>query len=91
MPRVREGTDSSEDERFVKQKRRSNALGWKAEAVGSMGRILLGIVLGILLVPVAVMVWFHHGHPPVAVADTPYTFAESYQRTGQYQDEHLRC
>jgi mono/diheme cytochrome c family protein len=37
-----------------------------------MGRILLGIVLGILLVPLAAMVWFHLGHPPVAVADTPF-------------------
>jgi mono/diheme cytochrome c family protein len=37
-----------------------------------MGRIFLGIVLGILLVPVAAMGWFHLGHPPVAVADTPF-------------------
>ena len=37
-----------------------------------MGKFLIGIVLGILLVPVAVMVWFHLGHPPVAVADPPF-------------------
>jgi mono/diheme cytochrome c family protein len=36
-----------------------------------MGRIVLGIILGVLLVPVAVMGWFRFGHPPVAVADTP--------------------
>ncbi|MGC1462963.1 MAG: cytochrome c [Terracidiphilus sp.] len=36
-----------------------------------MGRVLLGIVLGVILVPLAVMAWFHLGHPPVAVADPP--------------------
>jgi len=36
-----------------------------------MGRILLGVVLGVVLVPVAVMVWFLVGHVPVAVADPP--------------------
>lgn len=37
-----------------------------------MGRILLGIVLGVILVPVAVMAWFHFGKVPVAVADAPF-------------------
>jgi mono/diheme cytochrome c family protein len=37
----------------------------------SMGRILFGIVLGIVLVPLAVLGWFRFGHPPVAVADPP--------------------
>jgi mono/diheme cytochrome c family protein len=37
-----------------------------------MGRILLGVILGIVLVPVGVMLWFHLGNPPVAVADTPF-------------------
>ena len=36
-----------------------------------MGRILLGIILGVLLVPVAVLAWFRFGHVPVAVADPP--------------------
>ena len=36
-----------------------------------MVRVLLGVVLGIALVPLAVMVWFYYGHPPVAVADPP--------------------
>jgi len=36
-----------------------------------MVRILLGIILGVLLVPIAVMAWFHFGHVPVAVADAP--------------------
>jgi mono/diheme cytochrome c family protein len=40
--------------------------GWK-----KMGRILLGIVLGVMLVPIAVLAWFQFGHPPVAVADPP--------------------
>jgi mono/diheme cytochrome c family protein len=37
-----------------------------------MGRILLGIILGIILVPVAVLAWLHYGHVPVAVADPPF-------------------
>jgi thiosulfate dehydrogenase len=37
-----------------------------------MGRILLGIILGIVLVPVAVLGWLHFGHVPVAVADPPF-------------------
>jgi len=36
-----------------------------------MGRILLGIIFGVILVPVAVLVWFHYGSVPVAVADPP--------------------
>src|SRR5271154_5765301 len=39
-----------------------------------MGRILLGIVIGIVLVPLAVMGWFKYGHPPVAVADAQLPF-----------------
>ena len=39
-----------------------------------MGRTLLGIILGVLLTPLAVMGWFHWGHPPVAVADKPLPF-----------------
>jgi mono/diheme cytochrome c family protein len=37
-----------------------------------MGRILLGIILGVVLVPVAVLVWLRFGQVPVAVADTPF-------------------
>lgn len=36
-----------------------------------MIRILLGIVIGVVLVPVAVMAWFHFGQVPVAVSDPP--------------------
>jgi mono/diheme cytochrome c family protein len=36
-----------------------------------MGRIFLGIILGVLLVPIAVLSWFHFGQVPVAVADPP--------------------
>jgi mono/diheme cytochrome c family protein len=36
-----------------------------------MGRLLLGILLGIVLVPVAVMAWLRYGAVPVAVADPP--------------------
>ncbi len=34
-------------------------------------RFLLGIVIGVLLVPALVLAWFHYGHPPVAVGDSP--------------------
>ena len=36
-----------------------------------MGRILLGIVLGIVLVPIAVLAWLWFGKVPVAVTDPP--------------------
>jgi mono/diheme cytochrome c family protein len=37
-----------------------------------MGKLILGALLGLLLVAVVLMGWFHLGHPPVAVADTPF-------------------
>lgn len=36
-----------------------------------MGRVLLGIIVGAILVPLAVLAWFQFGHVPVAVADPP--------------------
>jgi mono/diheme cytochrome c family protein len=36
-----------------------------------MGRILLGIVLGVVLLPVGILGWLRFGHAPVAVADAP--------------------
>jgi thiosulfate dehydrogenase len=36
-----------------------------------MGRLLLGIVVGFLLAPAALLAWFRFGHPPVAVSDAP--------------------
>ena len=39
-----------------------------------MGRILFGIFIGIVLVPLAVLGWLKFGHPPVAVADAPLPF-----------------
>lgn len=36
-----------------------------------MGRVLLGILLGIVLVPLAVLGWLKFGSVPVAVADPP--------------------
>lgn len=36
-----------------------------------MGRIVFGVILGLILAPVALLVWFKWGHPPVAVADPP--------------------
>ena len=40
--------------------------------VNEMGRVLLGVLLGILLVPVAVLGWLRFGNVPVAVADPPF-------------------
>jgi hypothetical protein len=37
-----------------------------------MFRVLLGIVVGILLVPIAGLAWLRFGHIPVAVADPPF-------------------
>jgi thiosulfate dehydrogenase len=39
-----------------------------------MGRILLGIVIGIVLVPLAGFAYLKWGRPPVAVADQPFPF-----------------
>jgi mono/diheme cytochrome c family protein len=36
-----------------------------------MGRILLGVLLGIMLVPLALLWWLRSGNVPVAVADPP--------------------
>ena len=36
-----------------------------------MGRFLLGIILGVVLLPVALLGWLWLGKPPVAVADAP--------------------
>jgi thiosulfate dehydrogenase len=36
-----------------------------------MGRILFGILLGLVLAPVALLAWFQFGKVPVAVADPP--------------------
>lgn len=37
-----------------------------------MGRLLLGMIVGILLVPIAIGGWFWFGKVPVAVADAPF-------------------
>jgi thiosulfate dehydrogenase len=39
-----------------------------------MGRIVFGIILGLILAPLIVLAWFRWGHPPVAVADPPLPF-----------------
>jgi thiosulfate dehydrogenase len=41
-----------------------------------MKGFLLGLVLGVLLVPVTIMLYFHLGHPPVAVADPGFPMEE---------------
>jgi len=37
-----------------------------------MGRIVFGVILGLILGPLAVLAWFHWGNVPVAVADPPF-------------------
>jgi len=41
-----------------------------------MVRFLLGLILGLLLLPVAAYLWFTYGRPPVAAADKPLPFEE---------------
>jgi mono/diheme cytochrome c family protein len=36
-----------------------------------MGRVLIGVILGVILVPAAVLAWIHFGNVPVAVSDPP--------------------
>ena len=37
-----------------------------------MKGFLFGLVIGVLLLPVGALVYFHYGHPPVAVADPAF-------------------
>jgi mono/diheme cytochrome c family protein len=45
-----------------------------------MGRFLLGLILGVLLIPAAVYGWFKFGRLPVAVADAPLPFERQITR-----------
>ena len=42
-----------------------------------MGRIVLGVILGLILAPLALLAWFQWGHVPVAVADPPLPMERS--------------
>ena len=46
----------------------------KSEVTAEMLRLLFGIVVGILILPLAVWLWLTRGHPPVAVADAALPF-----------------
>jgi mono/diheme cytochrome c family protein len=37
-----------------------------------MGKLIAGFLLGLIVLPVSAALWFHLGHPPVAVADPPF-------------------
>jgi mono/diheme cytochrome c family protein len=39
-----------------------------------MGRVLLGILIGIVLVPAAALMYLKYGRPPVAAMDAPFPF-----------------
>jgi len=41
-----------------------------------MKGFLVALIVGVLAVPAAVMLYFHFGHPPVAVADKPFPWEE---------------
>jgi thiosulfate dehydrogenase len=41
-----------------------------------MKGFVLGLILGVLLVPAGIMLYFHFGHPPVAVADPGFPMEE---------------
>ena len=43
------------------------------EAQRRMGRFLLGIIIGVILVPAGVLAWLHYGNVPVAVTDTAFS------------------
>ncbi|HEX4004631.1 MAG TPA: cytochrome c [Acidobacteriaceae bacterium] len=37
-------------------------------------KFLLGLILGVLIIPVSAWIYLNYGHPPVAVADTAFPF-----------------
>jgi mono/diheme cytochrome c family protein len=43
-------------------------------------KFLFGLILGLLIVPICVFVYFHVGHPPVAVADKPFLLEKQIVR-----------
>jgi thiosulfate dehydrogenase len=45
-----------------------------------MKSFVLGLLLGLLAIPLAVFLYFHVGHPPVAVADQPFLLEREFVR-----------
>lgn len=45
-----------------------------------MKAFLLGLILGLCILPAVIFVYFHHGHPPVAVADQPFLLEKEIVR-----------
>jgi thiosulfate dehydrogenase len=43
-------------------------------------KFLLGLVVGLLILPIAVMIYLRVGHPPVAVADRPFLLEKQIVR-----------
>ncbi len=41
---------------------------------GGTGKLIIGFLLGLLVLPLTALAWFQFGHPPVAVADAPFPF-----------------
>ncbi len=53
-----------------------------------MGRLFIGVLLGVMLVPIALIIWAWRGTVPVAVADPP--FPEERLITGTLLDQRIK-
>jgi len=42
----------------------------------AMSKFLVGLLIGLLAIPIGVLLYFHFGHPPVAVADAAFPLEE---------------
>ena len=45
-----------------------------------MGKFILGLIIGLIVIPIFVWCWFSLGNPPVAVADKPFPFEKQVVR-----------
>jgi len=45
-----------------------------------IGKFILGLLLGLLLIPAAAFLYLHFGRPPVATADQPFPFEKQLVR-----------
>jgi thiosulfate dehydrogenase len=53
----------------------------KLEVLAEMIRLLVGIVIGVLLIPVGIWAWLSYGHPPIAVTDAAMPFERAITHT----------
>ena len=50
-----------------------------------MGRILFGFLVGIVVLPLCVAIWFYNGKVPVAVTDPPFPLEEQITQVPMHQ------